>query len=73
MKDKVFVDEINSVIKCVIEEYAALSYTQEQLPFVPKCDIQFTSDQLFLDVNENKIKDNFVCYNEKTCEWKKGK
>ena len=63
LKDKSFVDEINSVIKCVIEEYAALPYTREQLPFVPKCDIQFViSDRLFLDVLLMKIRSKTMSY-----------
>ena len=56
LKDKLFADEINDVIKAVVEEYAALPHMQEQLSNIPKCDIQFViSDQLFLDVLFTKI------------------
>ena len=51
LKDKLYADEINTVIKTVVEEYAALPHSQEQLPNIPKCDLQFViSAQLFLDV-----------------------
>ena len=51
LTDKLFAEEINDVIKAVVEEYAALPYIREQLSKIPKCDIQFViSDQLFLDV-----------------------
>ena len=44
-------EEINAVIKAVVEEYAALPYIREKLSKIPKCDIQFViSDQLFLAV-----------------------
>ena len=47
----------------MIEEYAALPYTREQLPFIPKCDIQFViSDQLFLDVLLMKIRSKRIPY-----------
>ena len=45
------------------EEYAALPYSREQLPFIPKCDIQFViSDQLFLDVLLMKIRSKRISY-----------
>ena len=51
LKDKLFAEVINDVIKAVVEKYAALPYIREQLSKIPKCDIQFViSDQLFLDV-----------------------
>ena len=63
LKDKTFVNEINGVIKTVIEEYAALPYCREQLPFIPKLDIQFDiSDQLFLDVLLMKIRSKTSSY-----------
>ena len=63
LKDKLFANEINHVIRTVIEEYAALPYSREQLPFIPKCDIQFViSDQLFLDVLLMKIRSKTISY-----------
>ena len=63
LKDKLFANEINDVIRTVIEEYAALPYSREQLPFIPKCDIQFViSDQLFLDVLLMKIRSKTISY-----------
>ena len=57
LKDKLFSNEINDVIRTVTEEYA------EQLPFIPKCDIQFViSDQLFLDVLLMKIRSKTISY-----------
>jgi len=51
LKDKLFAEEINDVIKAVVEEYSALPYIREQLSKIPKCDIQFViSDQLVLDL-----------------------
>ena len=61
LKDKLFADEINDVIKAVVEEYAALPHIQEQLSNIPKCDIQFVvSDQLFLDVLLTKIRSETI-------------
>ena len=58
MKDKLFAEEINDVIKAVVEEYAALPYIREQLS-----DIQFViSDQLFLDVLSMKIRSKTISY-----------
>ena len=63
LKDKLFANEINDVIRTVIEEYAALPYSREQLPFIQKCDIQFViSDQLFLDVLLMKIRSKTISY-----------
>ena len=63
LKDKLFANEINYVIRTVIEEYAALPYSREQLPFIPKCGIQFViSDQLFLDVLLMKIRSKTISY-----------
>ena len=63
LKDKHFAEEINDVIKAVVEEYAALPYTREQLSKIPKCDIQFViSDQLFLDVLLMKIRSKTISY-----------
>jgi len=76
LKDKLFANEINDVIRTVIEEYAALPYSREQLPFIPKCDIQFViSDQLFLDVLLMKIRSKTISYAtmKKTCGSGKGK
>ena len=57
LKDKLYADEINTVIKTVVEEYAALPYSREQLPNIQKCDLQFViSDQLFIDVLLMQIK-----------------
>ena len=61
LKDKLFADEINDVIKAVLEEYAALPHMQEQLSNIPKCDIKFVlSDQLFLDVSLTKIRSETI-------------
>ena len=67
MKDKIFAEEINDVIKAVVEEYAALPYIREQLSKIPKCDVQFVIlDQLFffffffLDVLLMKIRSNTI-------------
>ena len=63
LKDKLFAEEINDVIKAVVEEYASLPYIREQLSKIPKCDIQFViSDQLFLDVLLMKIRSNTISY-----------
>ena len=63
MKDKLFAEEINDVIKAVVEEYAVLTYIREQLSKIPKCDILFViSDQLFLDVLLMKIRSKTISY-----------
>ena len=63
LKDKLFAEEINDVIKAVAEEYAALPYIREQLSKIPKCDIQFViSDQLFLNVLLMKIRSKTISY-----------
>ena len=63
LKDKLFANEINDVKRIVVEEYAALPYSREQLPFIPKYDIQFViSDQLFLDVLLMKIRSKTISY-----------
>ena len=63
LKDKLFAEEINDVIKAVVEEYAALPYIREQLSKIPKCDMQFViSDQLFLDVLLMKIRPKTISY-----------
>ena len=63
LKDKLFAEEINDVIKAVVEEYAALPYIREQLSKIPKCDIQFViSNQLFLDVLLMKIRSKTISY-----------
>ena len=63
LKDKLFAEEINDVIKAVVEEYAALPYIREQLSKIPKCDIQFViSDQLFLDVLLMKLRSKTISY-----------
>ena len=63
LKDKLFAEKINDVIKAVVEEYAALPYIREQLSKIPKCDIQFViSDQLFLDVLLMKIRSKTISY-----------
>ena len=63
LKDKLFAEEINDVIKAVVEEYAALPYIREQLSQIPKCDTQFViSDQLFLDVLLMKIRSKTISY-----------
>ena len=63
LKDKLFAEEINDVIKAVVEEYAALPYIREQLSKIPKCDIHFViSDQLFLDVLLMKIRSKTISY-----------
>ena len=76
LKDKLFAEEINDVIKAVVEEYAALPYIREQLSKIPKCDIQFViSDQLFLDVLLMKIRSKTISYAamKKRLDEKKGK
>ena len=63
LKDKLFAEEINDVIKAVVEEYAALPYIREQLSKIPKCDTQFViTDQLFLDVLLMKIRSKTISY-----------
>ena len=63
LKDKLYADEINTVIKTVVEEYAALPYSREQLPNIQKCDLQFViSDQLFIDVLLMQIKSKAISY-----------
>ena len=63
LKDKHYADEINAVIKTVVEEYAALPHSQEQLPNIPKCDLHFViSDQLFLDVLLMQIRSKTISY-----------
>ena len=47
----------------MVEEYAALPYSREQLPNIQKCDLQFViSDQLFLDVLRMKIRSKPISY-----------
>ena len=57
-----FAKEIHAVIKKKItEEYAAFPYACEQIPHIPKCDIQFViSDQLFLDVLLMKMRSKTI-------------
>lgn len=56
LKDKAYVDKINSVVKYVIEEYAALRYIREKLLHIPKFEIRFViSAQLLLAVLLMKI------------------
>ena len=63
LKNTLFVKEINEVIKNVTEEYAAFPYTREQIPDIPKCNIQFVfSDQLFLDVLLMEIRSKTISY-----------
>ena len=63
LKDKLFAEEINDVIKAVVEEYAALPYIREHLSKILKCDIQFDiSDHLFLDVLLMKIRSKTISY-----------
>ncbi|WP_419609554.1 reverse transcriptase family protein [Thiolapillus sp.] len=63
LKDNLFVKEINEVIKNVTEEYAAFPYAREQIPHIPKCNMQFViSDQLFLDVLLMKIRTKTISY-----------
>ena len=63
LKDKLFAEEINDVIKAVVEEYAALPNIREQLSKITKCDIQFViSDQLFLDVLLMKIRSKKISF-----------
>ena len=76
LKDKLFAEEINDVIKAVAEEYAALPYIREQLSKIPKRDIQFViSDQLFLDALLMKIRSKTISYAamKKKLDEKKGK
>ena len=41
LKDELFADEINGVMKAVVEEHAALLYIRERHSNIPKYDIQF--------------------------------
>ena len=41
LKDTIFINEINDAAENVIEEYAALPNSREQLPFISKWNIQF--------------------------------
>ena len=63
LTEKQYVNEINVVIQSVTEEYAALPYKRENIPKVPKSEIQLTiSDQLFLDVLLMKIRSATISY-----------
>ena len=63
LKDELFAEEINDVIKAVVEEHAALPYIRELLSNIPKYDIQFViSDQLSLDVLLMKIRSKTIYY-----------
>ena len=47
LKDTIFVNEINDVVENVIEEYAVLPYSREQLPVISKWNVQFVVPDLF--------------------------
>ena len=63
MKHKLYADTINAVVRTVVEGYAALPYSREQLPNIPKCDLQFViSEQLSLDILLIKIRSKTISY-----------
>ena len=63
MKHKLYADTINAVVRTVVEGYAALPHSREQLPNIPKCDLHFViSDQLFLDVLLMQIRSKTISY-----------
>ena len=63
LKDVEYIEEINTEIKHVTEEYAVLVYNQKQIENISQTDIQFTiSDQLFLDVLLMKIRSKTIAY-----------
>ena len=70
LHDKNYLEEINRVIKEVIEEYAVLPYSRETLPSIPISEISLTiNDQLFLEVLLMKIRSKTISYSA----WKKKK
>ena len=61
MKHKLYADTINAVVRTVVEGYAALPHSREQLPNIPKCDLRFISDQ-FLYVLRMKIRSKTISH-----------
>ena len=63
LHDKKYLDDINGVIKEVIEEYAVLLYNRETLSNIPISDISLSiNDQLFLEVLLMKIRSKTISY-----------
>ena len=63
LSDKLYLDQINEIIKETIFEYAALPYNRDNLDTISLEDINFTiNDQLFLDVLLMKIRSKTISY-----------
>lgn len=63
LKDKEYLDEVNGIIRQVIEEYAISPYLRENIMSVPLDQIQLViSDQLFLDTLLMKIRGHTISY-----------
>ena len=63
LTDKVYLQEIDILIKDVIVEYAAFPYNKDILHTIPSTDVSLTiSDQLFLDVLLMKIRSKTISF-----------
>jgi hypothetical protein len=63
LKDKEYLEEVNTFIEDVKKEYAVLLYNQELISEIRNDEIQFViSDQLFLDTLLMKIRDRTIGY-----------
>lgn len=66
LKDKNYLNEINTVIKTIKEQYAALVYQREIITTIPAEDLQLMiSDQLFLDTLIMEIRKKSMEYSSK--------
>ena len=69
LKDKMFVDEIKSVILTLKREYASLVYDLDNIHSIPNEDLQLRiSDQLFFEMLLLKIREKSISY---SCHKKK--
>ena len=63
LKDKEYLDDINTVIEEIKKEYAACPYNQAAINEISNNEIQFViNDQLFLDTLLMKIRDRTISY-----------
>ena len=66
LKDKTYVEHINSVISDVKSQYSAWVYNKENINSIPLEDLELTiSDQLFLDTLLMEIRKNSIEYSSK--------
>ena len=63
LKEKEYLETINTVIEEIKKEYAACPYNQDNISNIPNNEIQFViNDQLFLDTLLMKIRDRTISY-----------